>query len=1082
MMRKLRKGMAFMLLSLLILTAGTIPARAAWNGTVATRYASGAGTATSPYVIQNETQLAYFAAQLEAGVTYEGQYLSLSKDLDMTGGTWSVAMGTTFAGTFRGNGHSITLNSRFLGTIAEGGTVDWLNLRATQTLSDALLCRYNAGTIQNCRVRGDVILSTGDAALLCYENQSTGTVINSCGFGALEGHGDDADCHVGWIAKSSGTIRSCYSVMTLTASASGRYNDAYTGGITASGSYENCYTGDAVLANDTGFIELLNQSMNLPGYVWAADSSKVNEGYPVIQSCLTAVTQLAASADPMFSYHSSSLTTTITCSESGHTIYYTLDGSDPRTSSTRKTYSSSLTISGDTVVKSVAYKGGKYGAPNTQYAIRQIGSGTASDPYQIATRLGLYAIRFAPESVYRLTVDLDFTGSNYVHNGIVTDSWVSIPSFSGTLLGGRHSITGLHSTTGGFVDSNSGTIQELRLLKHQLCRRGIDFHDYYDHFGPVANSNYGTITRCYAAADPNATDRTMVMDNYVGGIVGDNDGTISYCNSSGEIRVSAYEHYSCPYMGGIAGCNGGTIQSCYSDAHIYTCYTSNDLGATAGGITCSTGSGYVYDCRFDGVCVIDSYMVSYGLGVAINLSRFVADSYRCYDGGAIFTIPVGTSSRFYPTAEHDKYKTTNSGADRMELSFPKLDFDTVWMITESGPMPQGVMNADGNYYTKVSYTAPGMDTPGETVCKVNGTSVEKTFPLSAAGMVMGTHGDNLTWKLLADGSLIISGTGEMSGDDIWDFPWYWDRETDTIIASTITSITIESGVTSVAPYAFYKSGATSISLPETVTSIGNYAFDRSGLTAVTLPASLKTIGTGVFYGLDGMEVTFLGDAPAFSVKTFDSCSATAYYPPDNTTWTTDVLQDYGGSVTWHKIGECLHKEEWHTLQNAAAATCTDPGYTGDTVCTECGETLQKGSSISALGHDEQKHDAKAPSCTEIGWDAYVTCSRCEYSTYSELSATGDHVYDGDNCCIHCGGKSESVRYDAAARTITLKDVPDGTKSILIAVYRNGRMIGITAGKLGENQLTSTAQADMIQVFYLGSDYQPAAKPHRIVLS
>ncbi len=37
------------------------------------------------------------------------------------------------------------------------------------------------------------------------------------------------------------------------------------------------------------------------------------------------------------------------------------------------------------------------------------------------------------------------------------------------------------------------------------------------------------------------------------------------------------------------------------------------------------------------------------------------------------------------------------------------------------------------------------------------------------------------------------------------------------------------------------------------------------------------------------------------------------------------------------------------------------------------------------------HDAKAPTCTEIGWDAYKTCSRCNYTTYAELPAL-NHDY------------------------------------------------------------------------------------------
>ena len=43
---------------------------------------------------------------------------------------------------------------------------------------------------------------------------------------------------------------------------------------------------------------------------------------------------------------------------------------------------------------------------------------------------------------------------------------------------------------------------------------------------------------------------------------------------------------------------------------------------------------------------------------------------------------------------------------------------------------------------------------------------------------------------------------------------------------------------------------------------------------------------------------------------------------------------------------------------------------------------------SMLRHDIQQHAAKAPTCTEIGWNAYETCSRCDYTTYTEISASG----------------------------------------------------------------------------------------------
>ena len=70
--------------------------------------------------------------------------------------------------------------------------------------------------------------------------------------------------------------------------------------------------------------------------------------------------------------------------------------------------------------------------------------------------------------------------------------------------------------------------------------------------------------------------------------------------------------------------------------------------------------------------------------------------------------------------------------------------------------------------------------------------------------------------------------------------------------------------------------------------------------------------------------------------------------------------------------------------------------------------------VGALGHDEIAHEAKAPTCTEIGWDEYVTCSRCDYSTYVEkeaLNHTEETIPAVDADCVNTGltaGKKCSV--------------------------------------------------------------------------
>ena len=69
---------------------------------------------------------------------------------------------------------------------------------------------------------------------------------------------------------------------------------------------------------------------------------------------------------------------------------------------------------------------------------------------------------------------------------------------------------------------------------------------------------------------------------------------------------------------------------------------------------------------------------------------------------------------------------------------------------------------------------------------------------------------------------------------------------------------------------------------------------------------------------------------------------------------------------------------------AKAPTCTEKGWNAYETCSRCDYTTRK--ELPALNHDLKQHAAKAPTCTEIGWDAYETCSRCDYTTRKELPA------------------------------------------------------------------------------------------------
>ena len=69
---------------------------------------------------------------------------------------------------------------------------------------------------------------------------------------------------------------------------------------------------------------------------------------------------------------------------------------------------------------------------------------------------------------------------------------------------------------------------------------------------------------------------------------------------------------------------------------------------------------------------------------------------------------------------------------------------------------------------------------------------------------------------------------------------------------------------------------------------------------------------------------------------------------------------------------------------AKAPTCTEIGWDAYETCSRCDHTTY--TEQPALNHDLKQHAAKAPTCTEKGWNAYETCSRCDHTTYAEQPA------------------------------------------------------------------------------------------------
>jgi len=88
--------------------------------------------------------------------------------------------------------------------------------------------------------------------------------------------------------------------------------------------------------------------------------------------------------------------------------------------------------------------------------------------------------------------------------------------------------------------------------------------------------------------------------------------------------------------------------------------------------------------------------------------------------------------------------------------------------------------------------------------------------------------------------------------------------------------------------------------------------------------------------------------------------------------------------------------------DAKAPTCTEIGWDEYDACQREGCTYTTKVEHPALKHNLVHHDAKAPTCTETGWEEYDTCSRCDYTTKVELLAL----------------KHDMVHHDAKAPTCT----------------------------------------------------------------
>ncbi len=183
------------------------------------------------------------------------------------------------------------------------------------------------------------------------------------------------------------------------------------------------------------------------------------------------------------------------------------------------------------------------------------------------------------------------------------------------------------------------------------------------------------------------------------------------------------------------------------------------------------------------------------------------------------------------------------------------DFDAYFRENPEGLSSDGVHPNDTGYEAMRQLWA---ETMYENVYKTEGDEE-----------LSGKCGENLTWILDDEGTLTISGTGDM-------YDYTIDESSPFRANTDIKSVIISDGAASIGDWAFFDcSNITSVSIPDSVISIGAWAFHYcTGLDSITIPDSVINIGYGAFSNCTALSSVIVpSSVENIEEKAFSFCSA-----------------------------------------------------------------------------------------------------------------------------------------------------------------------------------------------------------------
>lgn len=147
---------------------------------------------------------------------------------------------------------------------------------------------------------------------------------------------------------------------------------------------------------------------------------------------------------------------------------------------------------------------------------------------------------------------------------------------------------------------------------------------------------------------------------------------------------------------------------------------------------------------------------------------------------------------------------------------------------------------------------------------------------NSEAIAAGKCGDNLTWSLSSDGTLTISGTGDM-----YDYPsdgFSVSRSPWSKYLNDIKKVEVRGSIGHIGKGAFANcSNLYSVVLPDTVSSIGSQAFTFcSSLVSINIPDAVDSISYQTFLGCKSLDAIVLpASISSIAPYAFDGCSSLA---------------------------------------------------------------------------------------------------------------------------------------------------------------------------------------------------------------